>query len=247
MDAYYTKSKGMSQSASIAVEAHPDTAITLDMFGDILRPYFKTYQYPGDFIDAHHAAYEDKSLQDLEAYEDTRGWLLREDALKLYELAYFSEGNILELGTYQGLSTGIMAKALRESESAHTITTIELDPAQQDVAKQHLTLYGLRKYVEYHTGDAKEILQDFMQEKKTFSVAFIDHSHTYEDVQTTCKQLSSLLTPGGFCLFHDYTDPNNADPNNDDYGVFQAIEDHLPKDTFTLYGVVGCCGLFRKN
>src|ERR1700728_4334116 len=43
------------------------------------------------------------------------GWLAPEDALKLYELAYFSPGPILEIGMYCGRSTTILATAVADS------------------------------------------------------------------------------------------------------------------------------------
>jgi predicted O-methyltransferase YrrM len=41
------------------------------------------------------------------------GWLRPEDALKLYELAYYATGPILEIGTYRGKSGTLMAIAAR--------------------------------------------------------------------------------------------------------------------------------------
>ena len=73
------------------------------------RPYQRTFDFPGDYINAAHHRFatcqQDGGLIDV----GIEGWLLPDDALKLYEMVYFADGDILELGTYKGLSTSIMA------------------------------------------------------------------------------------------------------------------------------------------
>ena len=59
------------------------------------------------------------------------GWLWREDALKLYEMAYFARGNILELGCYHGLSTALLALALRNARRGHKLLSVETSSWQR--------------------------------------------------------------------------------------------------------------------
>jgi hypothetical protein len=67
--------------------------------------YLKTYDFPGEFINSFHGSLAvsigPSGMIDI----GVEGWLLPADALKLYELAYFCYGDILELGTYRGLYT----------------------------------------------------------------------------------------------------------------------------------------------
>jgi hypothetical protein len=55
------------------------------------------------------------------------GKLRSADAAKLYEMAYFSEGDVLELGTYQGLSSTIMGEALSDAKSEYQVYTADLN------------------------------------------------------------------------------------------------------------------------
>ncbi len=78
-------------------------------------PYLPAYEYPDEFLNEQHRSYSTcpakKHLIDL----GIDGWLRREDALKLYELAYFAAGPILEIWSYHGLSTSILARAVADS------------------------------------------------------------------------------------------------------------------------------------
>ena len=69
-------------------------------------------------------------MEALALVESIPGWLLREDAEKLYALAGSAPGPILEVGTYNGKSTLLMATALREAERSGPIYTVDL---QQDL------------------------------------------------------------------------------------------------------------------
>ena len=62
---------------------------------------------------------------------------------------------------------------------------------------------------------------------------------------SACRLLPGVLEPGAFCLFHDYNDPRNADPLDDDYGVYQGVTDGLAPARFSFWGIYGCTGLFR--
>jgi predicted O-methyltransferase YrrM len=66
------------------------------------------------------------------------GWLIREDALKLYEMAYFCQKAIIELGTYHGLSTYIMAKAAQNSPYEKPISSVDISLDALAVARENL-------------------------------------------------------------------------------------------------------------
>ena len=55
------------------------------------------------------------------------GLLYTEDAQKLYELAWFAPGPVLEIGTYCGQSTAVLAKALAAAGSPHRIVSVDVD------------------------------------------------------------------------------------------------------------------------
>jgi SAM-dependent methyltransferase len=180
------------------------------------------------------------------------GWLRVEDALKLYELAYFSSGNVLELGTSRGLSTSILARALLDAGKGYRITTIDIQQSFIDQAKAELEERKLDGVVDFLCGDAAVFLDEFEAKGIQFGFAFVDHSHAYEPVLKACQSLGHLLMPRSFALFHDYTDRRNTSRHNvgesgEEYGVFAATEDGLSPEAFEFYGCYGCCGLFYRR
>ena len=62
----------------------------------------------------------------------------RGDALKLYELAYFCEGDVLELGTHKGLSTSIIAQALHDRKRDGILETVDIDSESNRAARDNL-------------------------------------------------------------------------------------------------------------
>lgn len=80
-----------------------------------------------------------------------------------------------------------------------------------------------------------------------FAFAFIDHDHAYASVLPVCRALPELTLPGAFCLFHDWLDARNFQPDEADYGVFGATRDGLDPAEFEFYGVFGVAGLYRRR
>ncbi|MEO8277032.1 MAG: hypothetical protein ABI639_12525, partial [Thermoanaerobaculia bacterium] len=91
--------------------------------------YMRTFDFDGEFINGAHAFFATCPTRDHLIDLGIDGWLRREDALKLYELAYFASGPILEIGSYQGLSTSILVRATRDSGRRNRIVSVELDAA----------------------------------------------------------------------------------------------------------------------
>ena len=196
------------------------------------------------FINERHRGYSDYPTRNGVAIDHPIfGWLRRGDALKLYEMAYFSRGDILELGTYKGLSSAVMAEAVLDAGSGASIVTVEMDQGYAHAARLAHRERNLNNIV-YRVGDAKECLDRFIRKERKFGFAFIDHSHRYRPTKEVCTRLGSLLMPGAFALFHDFADARNLDPANDEYDVVRAVRDHLPQ-SFRFAGMSGCCALYR--
>src|SRR4249920_3794215 len=104
----------MSNIAALNPSRHESTFLTLDQTSTDRRfqmPYVRTFNFPGEFINEEHRALASNIRSDGMIDIGVEGWLLAADALKLYELVYFCGGDVLELGTYRGLSTSICAPA----------------------------------------------------------------------------------------------------------------------------------------
>lgn len=96
---------------------------------DCIPPYQPTYRFEGEFIDKDHAFYATCPMKEHLIDVGIEGWLRQEDALKLYEMAYFAQGPILELGSYHGLSTSILSLANYNSGLTKEIFSVELGPS----------------------------------------------------------------------------------------------------------------------
>jgi predicted O-methyltransferase YrrM len=238
------------------VNRHEDTMLEIHELGSKIPPYRPTFDLPAPFIDRWH-----KRLAESPLVEDTvllqlktrpwfgktiPGYLRREDGLKLYEMAYYSPVDILELGSYQGLSTSILARAIRSSADRKRIHTVDLNPEYVRDTMRNLWTQGLQRRVSAYCDDAAAALRRFASQGKKFGFVFIDHAHTYEAVYEVCRELERVVMNGGFCLFHDFNDPRNSDPDDSVYGVYQAVLDGLSRAQFQFYGMYGCTALYRS-
>ena len=108
-----------SDVIELPLKKYPNTNLHLSKLGESYPPYQPTYDFGSKFINEHHKFYSECPVDaenKVSIKLDISGWLRRDDALKLYELAYFCNGDVMELGTYQGLSTSIMAKAFDDTK-----------------------------------------------------------------------------------------------------------------------------------
>lgn len=102
------------------------------------RPYVKTFDFQGPAINAFHQSLASAPLGrmgvpfciDL----GIDGYLATAEAMKLYEMALFCEGDILELGTFRGLSGSIIAQALSDKGTGY-LETCDIDPASSALAE----------------------------------------------------------------------------------------------------------------
>lgn len=237
------------------MQPHKESFVPLAQLGLIIPAYQPTFDFPGEFINEAHRYYsicptidESSILIELRTNGDAgpviEGWLRREDAQKIYELAYFATGDILELGAYRGLSTSILARANADAPVQKHIYSVELDPAAVAITQSNITLAGLAHNVTVLGDDAVSAIRKFAAAGQQFAFVFVDHSHTYAAVYDVCRELPQVMLPGGFCLFHDFNDQRNSE-NNKDYGVYQAVLAGLNPADFEFYGVYGCAGLYR--
>jgi predicted O-methyltransferase YrrM len=181
-------------------------------------------------------------------FNAVQGSLRVTDALKLYEMAYFSNGNILELGCFHGLSTCILSQGNHDRPEHDMVTLISVDINAQHVAyaEESLLAKGLRGGTVVLVADATEVVRDHSLSKREYGFVFVDHSHEYTPVKEVCQNLHLIIRHGGFVLFHDYNDKRNLDTKSDEYRVYQGVDAGLRKDSFEFYGIFGCCALYRR-
>ena len=201
--------------------------------------------YAGEIINERHDAFLNAPLEigTPKIAHKIPGWLRREDAATLYELAHLAQGDIFELGTNRGLSASVLAEALQANGHGAFLHTVEL--SKQLVAQAHDNLIDFPNIV-IHNAAAADWLAAQVAAKRKYSFAFIDHTHTYDGVREAASVLDRLLIPGSFVAFHDFIDVRNFDEKNEEYGVPQGAVDGLAS-SFEFQGGCGCMGLFRLN
>ena len=232
---------------------HLDSFLKATELGKRFPPYVPTFAFAGEYIDDFHrsigSSAKGAGLVNLDATLGIpiKGWLRRPDALKLYEMGYFVVGDILELGSYHGLSTCILSQANHAAGCARHIYSVDLSADNCSKTKESLRATRLDRHVETTCSEAAAAVQRFADQGKRFDFVFIDHSHGYEPVAEVCKLLPRIANPGGFCLFHDFNDRRNEDPAHPDYGVYRAVVDTLDPTLFEFYGIYGCTALYRMR
>ena len=238
------------------MNTHKDTFMNLSELGTVILPYHPTFVFENEYIDSSHQFFAtcpvDGILIQITSSSDgtgpfIQGWLRREDALKLYEMAYFSQQDILELGSHHGLSTTILSEANQRAAVQKKIFSVDLSLECVKHTAANLRSKGLGAGVTLVCAEATSAVQAFVAQGQKFGFVFIDHSHAYQAVYTVCQLLDKVVAQGGFCLFHDFNDARNAESGNEDYGVYQAVLAGLNADEFEFYGIYGCTGLFRKR
>jgi len=228
---------------------HKETFLTLRETAQERRfemPYRKTFDFAGDFLDAAHAQLVSRLHATGMIDIGIDGWLLPADALKLYEMAYCCEGDLLEFGSYRGLSAFVMNSACNESGQEKVIVSIDLGIEAVELSRQLLHAAPGGKRAWFFQDEAGAALRNLAGIKRQFGFAFVDHSHRYEHVFDVSQQLHRVVAPDGFALFHDFNDPRNSMPAERDYGVYQGAMDGLRTDRWEFWGIYGCTGLFRR-
>ncbi len=236
------------------MNVHKNTLMQLEELGTQFPGYQPTFGFQGEFIDAAHRFFsecpvnEDSQVQMRnEVWFRTviKGFLRRADALKLYELAYFAQGDILELGSYQGLSTCILSQANHNSSLRKRIVSVDLSLLR--VSQTLLNLHTMRLHgdVTVMWAEAVSAIRRLARDHREFEFVFVDHSHAYDPVYAVCRELRTIVKKGGFCLFHDFNDFRNKDGSNREYKVYQAVTEGLAAEEFEFCGIYGCCALYR--
>lgn len=113
-------------------------------------------------------------------------------------------GCVIEIGTYQGRSTSVIAAALGDCGSDALVIGIDpnvLCDQQAEAARINVASVGqLRRFVQIQrtAAQAAQILAI-----GSARMAFIDGSHEYDDVVTDFTICDRLVAAGGFIVFHD--------------------------------------------
>jgi cephalosporin hydroxylase len=228
---------------------HQDTLLSLEQTETDMRfkmPFKKTFEYEGEFLNEEHRDLG-KTIHKTGMIDiGIDGWLVPADAYKLYEMAYCCPGDILELGSYRGLSTSIMNKACTSNGRNQVIVSIDIDPVAIEEARRQVGSQPGGTRAHFFAVDAETSVRDMAKAKRMYGFTFVDHSHSYEHVLGVCLHLHRIIEIGGFAMFHDFNDTRNNLDAFPDYGVYQGATEGLCTCRWEFWGIYGCSGLFRR-
>jgi predicted O-methyltransferase YrrM len=135
---------------------------------------------------------------------------------------------VLELGTYHGFSTLILADILSTNTRPGRIVTVEPLPAPQEFARRGIEAAGLSPAVHFVSGYSLDrSVLDEVQAQGPYDMLYIDTSHYYEP---TLQELETYLIkramvrPCGMVFLHDI-----AYPMGDDRGVGAAVDEWIAR------------------
>jgi hypothetical protein len=178
-----------------------------------------------------------------ETVADVPGLLRPEDEEKLYELASATEGPILEIGTYRGRSTTIMALAAQAGAGA-LLVSVDVDPVALRAAAANLLAHDAAQHVVLVRGSAAAALRRLPGLRP--SLTFVDGDHSLDGVRRDLVALEPVVPSGGRLLFHDYADPRNDDPSVPEIGVKDGIRGSWVEGQCEFLGEFGACGLYGR-
>jgi predicted O-methyltransferase YrrM len=131
--------------------------------------------------------------------EALRDWILREEATRT-----------VEIGLGYGISALHICEGLLEN-SGRASRHVVIDPYQatrfSDCGLQFLDEAGVGEMVELHAEDSRISLPRFLDEARSFDLAFVDGNHRFDGVFVDLFYLGPLVRPGGIVFLDDYQLP----------------------------------------
>jgi SAM-dependent methyltransferase len=152
----------------------------------------------------------------LEQLRDVEGWLSEAQARRLWHAAarVSSPGRIVEVGSFRGRSTIVLASA-----SADGVEVIAIDPhAGSDRGPQEVAAdaeRGGRDFAAFHANLRRAGIEDRVRHMRVVSLdalgaigggvdlLYVDGVHRYRLARDDLKQWGSRVEPGGTMLVHD--------------------------------------------
>ena len=187
----------------------PPTPGSLDPDRDIFAregkhdvEYAPTWNWGSDYLGDGH-----RDL--LSTMPEVNGLLYPQDVLKLYELAFLTPGPILEIGTYEGLSTSIMARALRDAGNANRLVSLDVSSDSLTTAKINLEHQDLEARTVLLEGSAHELMKAAPGFRP--SLVFVDGDHSLLGVINDLRALRRTVPNGGIICFHDFEGYSHED------------------------------------
>lgn len=185
-----------------------------------------------------------QQIIDIEAMGDMSlsipGMITPDSGKFLYSLCYMQElqGDVVEIGSWQGRSTTFLARAVKESKNGNFFAIdhfggnigkeefYKVDGSMNQLKmnfEKNILKFGLSNTVNLLDMSNEEASDEFKD--KTIRFLFIDGDHTEEGVKKDIELFFPRLVPGSIVVFDDYFDGFS--------GLITAIDELLKENKFS--------------
>jgi predicted O-methyltransferase YrrM len=112
---------------------------------------------------------------------------------------------VIETGTNKGLSTIVMAQALKDLGARAVVDTVEVDEDLMAIARENVEQAALSDYVRFHVRDAVGFLSEMAERFDHFDFVLLDDDHSYGQVLEEIKIVCPKVAAGGGKVYFDNT------------------------------------------
>ena len=191
--------------------------------------FYRKYDYPKRLLPNGFVATLEAKVHDLESAKlhtgksvGYPGWNLLYYCC-LCSLNPAKNNLIVETGTNQGMSTIMLAQALKDSGGGGAVITIEVDNKAYAIANENFKRAGLDNHIRSYLGDSKEVLADVVKSNGDFDFVFLDGDHRMNHVLNEFSIVHDSIIAGGK-VFFDNTDYVGQEKDLLVYGALKEIE-----------------------
>lgn len=151
-------------------------------------------------------------------FDPIQGFLTKGEGFVLYLFSSMGpgQGEIVEIGSYKGLSTCWIAEGLKDSQRGCVTAIDHFEGSAEhtdqekadifDIFTTNILTQKLSEHVISIKSSSEKAVQMWNEKiKKPVRLLFIDGDHSYEGVKKDFELWSGLVIEGGIIGFHDYT------------------------------------------
>ena len=169
--------------------------------------------------------------------EEVNGWLFKQEAETLYDLASRCKYDILEIGSWKGRSTVALGLGSRSNKNKPRILSVDPFTGSREHQESGLEI---NTFPEYIANIKKNGLTDIVtpmkmtsaeaitQYKGRIGLLFIDGSHEYEDVKFDFLNWRKFTRRGDYIAIHDSNWP----------GPKQVIKENVFSNKYIIKGPI---------
>jgi predicted O-methyltransferase YrrM len=112
---------------------------------------------------------------------------------------------VVETGTNYGVSTIVMAQALKDLGRNARVQTVDRGEDVLEIARENVKRAGLEDFVEFHLQDSLEFLRVLVERTDHIDFIFLDSNHRFEFVMKEVDLIHSKVAARGGKVYFDNT------------------------------------------